>query len=69
MSMDTGTILLISVGVVLLWLLIDLLLAGGAMTGGMMGGMMMMAGNPIGATVLLVLLGVVAIFAYITFFT
>lgn len=67
--MNTGTILLIIVGVVLLWLLIDLLLAGGAMTGGMMGGMMMMIGNPIGATVLLVLLGAGALFAYITFFT
>lgn len=66
--METGTILLIIVGVVLLWLLIDLLLAGGAMTGSMMGGMMIMAGNPIGATILLVLLGVIAFFAYITFF-
>lgn len=67
--MNTGTILLIIVGVVLLWLLIDLLLAGGAMTGGMMGGMMMMVGNPIGATVFLVLLGIGALFTYITFFT
>lgn len=31
--METGTILLIIVGVVLLWLLIDLLIAGEAMTG------------------------------------
>ncbi len=35
----------------------------------MIGGMMMMAGNPVWAIVLLILLGVIAFFAYITFFT
>jgi hypothetical protein len=67
-SMETGTLLLVIVGVVLIGLLFDLLFTGGAMTGGMMGGMMMAASNPIGAAVLLIILGLFALFAYITWF-
>jgi len=53
--MEPGTILLLIVGGVLLWLLVDVLFTGGSMTGGMtpapasgagVGGMMMMASNP-----------------------
>jgi len=76
--MEPGTILLIIVGVVLLWLLIDVLFAGGSMTGGMtpapasgagVGGMMMMASNPVGLAVLLLILALGALVAYIVFFT
>lgn len=66
--MDLGTVLLIFIGVVLLWLLIDLLLAGGAMTSGMMGGMMMAASTPIGLIILLNLLARGAFLAYVNFF-
>jgi len=61
--------LLIIVGVVLLWLLVDVLFTGGTMTGGMMGGMMMMASNPVGLVVLLLILALGALVAYIVFFT
>lgn len=67
-KMETGTVLLIIVGAVLIGLLFDLLFTGGAMTGGMMGGMMMAASNPVGAAVLLIILGLFALFAYITWF-
>jgi len=66
--MDLGTALLIFVGVILVWLLIDLLFVGGAMTAGMMGGMMMAAATPIGLLVLLILLALGALFAYVSFF-
>jgi len=67
--MEPGTILLIIVGVVLLWLLVDVLFSGGSMTGGMMGGMMIMASNPVGLAVLLLILALGALVAYIVFFT
>jgi hypothetical protein len=66
--METGTVLLVIVGVVLIGLLVDLLFTGGAMTGGMMGGMVMMASNPFGAAVLLIVVGLFALFAYLTWF-
>lgn len=65
--MDVGTVLLIAVGVVLLVLLLDLLIAGGAMSGMMMGGMVMAAGTPIGAIVLLIALILVGMFGYLAF--
>jgi hypothetical protein len=76
--MVPGTILLIIVGVVLLWRLVDILLTGGSMTGWMtpaaasgagVGGMMTMASNPVGAVVLLLLLAIGALVAYLAFFT
>jgi hypothetical protein len=66
--MEIGTALLIFVGIILVWLLIDLLIAGGAMTVGMMGGMMMAAATPIGLLVFLILLALGALFAYVSFF-
>ena len=75
--MEPGPILLNIVGVVLLWLLVDILLTGGSMTGGMtpapasgagVGGMMTMASNPVGAVVLLLILALGALVAYIVFF-
>lgn len=66
--MDIGTVLLVFVGIVLLFLLIDLLIVGGAMTAGMMGGMMMAAATPIGLLVFLILLALGALFVYAQFF-
>lgn len=67
--MDPGTAFLIIIGVALLFLVLDLLLAGGAMTGGMMGGMMMAASTPFGAIILLIAFVLVGFFAYLAFFT
>ncbi len=89
--MQPGTILLLIVGGVLLWLLVDVLFTGGSMTGGMapaptctapaarrrcrcasgagVGGMMMMASNPVGLVVLLLVLALGALVAYLVFFT
>jgi hypothetical protein len=65
-TLDTGTILLIVIGVVLL---ITLILAlGGGMA---MGGMAMMAGmmgTPVGWLVLLILVGLVALIGYAVLF-
>ena len=66
--MDIGTLLLVFVGIVLLFVLIDLLVVGGAMTAGMMGGMMMVAATPIGLLVFLILLALGALFVYAQFF-
>ncbi len=65
---DIGTLLLVFVGIVLLFVLIDLLVVGGAMTAGMMGGMMMVAATPIGLLVFLILLALGALFVYAQFF-
>lgn len=53
--MDPASVLWIVLGVIALWLLLDLVLAGGGMTGGMMGGMAGMMGSPVGLVVLLLL--------------
>jgi len=56
--MELGTIVWIIVAVVIVWLLLDLLVAGGGMTGGMMTGMAGMAGmmgSPIGWGLVLIL--------------
>ena len=64
--MDTGTILLIVIGAVLLIILI--LALGGGMA---MGGMAMMAGmmgTPVGWVVLLILVGLMALIGYAVLF-
>lgn len=64
--MDTGTVLLIVIGVILLITLIAI--AGGGMA---MGGMAMMAGmmsNPFGWLILLILVGLIALIGYMLFF-
>jgi len=64
--MDTGTILLIVIGAVLLVILI--LALGGGMA---MGGMAMMAGmmgTPVGWVVLLILVGLMALIGYAVLF-
>ncbi len=64
--MDTGTVLLIVIGVVLLVLL--LIALGGGMA---MGGMAMMAGmmgTPVGWVVLLIIVGLIALIGYVTLF-
>ncbi len=66
--MDFGTLLLVFVGIVLFFLLIDLLIVGGAMTAGMMGGMMMVASTPIGVLIVLILFALGALLAYVQFF-
>jgi hypothetical protein len=65
---DIGTVLLVFVGIVLFFLLIDLLIVGGAMTAGMMGGMMMVASTPIGVLIFLILFALGALLAYVQFF-
>src|SRR3972149_6675207 len=46
--MELGTLVWVIVAVILVWLILDLLVAGGGMTGGMMAGMGGMMGSPIG---------------------
>lgn len=66
--MDIGTVLLIVVGVVVVLVVLDVLLAGGAMTMGTMHGMAMMASNPVGQAILLVLLAILGVLVYAVFF-
>ncbi|MGA9533686.1 MAG: hypothetical protein WBR18_13295 [Anaerolineales bacterium] len=66
--MDIGTLLLIAVGVLLLFLLLDLLFVGGAMSGMMMGGMVMAASTPIGAILLVIALVLVGMFGYLALY-
>ncbi len=69
--MDIGTLVLIGIGlvaVVVILLGLDLIFAGGAMTMGTMYGMAMMASNPIGQAILLVLLAILGVLVYAVFF-
>lgn len=69
--MDFGTLVLIGIGLVLIVvivLVLDLIFAGGAMTIGTMHGMAMMASNPIGQAILLVLLAILGVLVYAVFF-
>ncbi len=66
--MSVGTFLLIVIGVVAVLFILDLVFAGGAMTMGTMHGMAMMISNPIGQTILLVLLVILAVLVYAVFF-
>ena len=56
--MELGTIIWVIVAVILVWLVLDLLVAGGGMTGGMMAGMGGMMGSPIGWGLVLVLVAI-----------
>lgn len=62
--MDLGTLLLIAVAALVVWLLVDLFFAGGAMTSGAVCGVGGMMGTPIGW----LLLVVAALLAYGLFF-
>ena len=53
--MEIGTIIWVIVAVILVWLVLDLLVAGGGMTGGMMAGMGGMMASPIGWGLVLIL--------------
>lgn len=69
--MDVGTLLLIGIGIIVFLVLIvilDLLLAGGAMTMGAMYGTMGMMSTPLGWVILLVLLAILGILVYAVFF-
>lgn len=66
--MEPVTILLIIVGAFILFLLLDLFLAGGSMTMGTIQGMAMMCSNPIGQAILLVLLIILGVLVYGIFF-
>ena len=69
--MGIGTLVLIGIGIVVVLvavIVLDLLFAGGAMTMGTMHGMAMMASNPIGQGILLVLLAILGVLVYAVFF-
>jgi uncharacterized membrane protein len=61
--MELTTLIGLIVLVIVVWLALDLLLAGGGMTGGMMGGMAGMMGSGIGPIVILLLL-IIALLVY-----
>jgi len=69
--MDLGTLVLIGIGlvvIVVILFVLDLIFAGGAMTIGTMHGMALMASNPIGQAILLVLLAILGVLVYAVFF-
>jgi hypothetical protein len=66
--MDIGTLVLIGIGIIVMLILLDLFLAGGAMTMGTMHGLAMTASNPIGQAILLVLLAILGVLIYAVFF-
>jgi hypothetical protein len=66
--MDFNTLVLIGIGVLVILIVADLLLAGGAMTMGTMHGMSMVASHPVGLGALLVLLSILGVLVYAVFF-
>jgi len=69
--MGIGTLVLIGIGVVVILvavIVLDLLFAGGAMTLGSMHGVALMMSNPIGQSILLVLLAILGVLVYAVFF-
>lgn len=66
--MDIASVILIGVAVVVVLVLVDVLLLGGSMTMGSMQGMVMMASNPIGQAILLVLVAILGVLVYVVFF-
>lgn len=66
--MDIGILFLIGVGIIVVVVILDLFFAGGAGTMGMMHGAAMMASNPIGQGILLVLLAILGVLVYAVFF-
>jgi len=63
-KVDFRSLIGIIVLVIVLWLALDLLLAGGSMTGGMMGGMAGMMGSGIGPIGIFLLLLIIALLIY-----
>lgn len=66
--MSIGTILVVVLGFAFVLFILDLLLTGGAVTMGSMHGMALMASNPIGQGILLVLLAILGVLVYAVFF-
>ena len=69
--MGFGTLFMIGIGimvVIAILIVLDLFLAGGAMTMGMMQSTAMMVSNPIGQGILLVLLAILGVLIYAVFF-
>lgn len=66
--MDIRTLFLLVIGIIVVLAILDLILAGGAMTMGMMSGMVGMMSNPIGQGILLVLLAILGVLVYAVFF-
>ena len=69
--MDIGTLVLIGIGfvvIVVILLVLDLIFAGGAGSMGMLHGTVMLASNPIGQAILLVLLAILGVLVYAVFF-
>lgn len=60
-GMDAVGFVMLALVVLVLFLALDLLVAGGGMTGGMMGGMAGMMGNPVGQGLMLLLVVVVVL--------
>lgn len=54
-GMELTTIVWIILGVIIAWVVLDLLVAGGGMSSGMMAGMAGMMGSPIGGSIVLLL--------------
>lgn len=69
--MDIGTLFLIGIGIIVIFAILialDWLFAGGAGTMGMMSGMGAMMSNPIGQSILLVLIAILGVLVYAVFF-
>ncbi len=69
--MTVGTLFLIGIGIVAILailIVLDFLFAGGAGAMGMMHGTVMMASNPIGQAILLVLIAILGVLVYAVFF-
>lgn len=69
--MDISALILVGIGfvvIVVILLVLDLFFAGGSGTMGMMHGAAMMASNPIGQGILLVLLAILGVLTYAVFF-
>lgn len=67
-AMDIRMLFLIVIGIIVVLVILDLILAGGAMTMGMMSGMVGMMSNPIGQGILLILLAILGVLVYAVFF-
>ncbi len=63
-----GALFLLVIGVVVVLVILDLILAGGAMTMGTVHGMAGMMSNPIGQGILLILLAILGVLVYAVFF-
>ena len=66
--MTVGTLVLLGIGIVVILIVLDFLFAGGAGTMGMMHGTAMMMSNPIGQSILLVLIAILGVLVYAVFF-